>query len=220
MKRVCLTLGVLLLCAAVLVAQRRAPREMDTWSLPLAKTEAEKKILGVLDEMVRQRRTYLSVPMTDGRALRVLTEALDAKHVVEIGTSTGYSGLWICLALQNTGGRLTTYEIDRQRAAMAREHFQQAGVEKMVTIVEGDAHELVTQLKGPIDLVFIDADKEGYVDYLNKLLPLLRPGGLILAHNIGMAPDYARAVTTSADLETVFHMEGAGMSVTLKKRRT
>jgi predicted O-methyltransferase YrrM len=126
--------------------------------------------------------------------------------------------LWICLALQNTGGRLSTYEIDRQRAATAREHFRQAGVEKLITVIEGDAHELVTQLKGPIDLVFIDADKEGYVDYLNKLLPLVRPGGLILAHNIGMAADYARAVTTSADLETVFYMEGAGMSVTLKKR--
>jgi predicted O-methyltransferase YrrM len=218
MKRMRITVGILLAAAASVAGQWRTPRELETANPPMARTEAEKRILNVMDEMARQRRTYLSVPMTDGRALRVLTEALNAKHVVEIGTSTGYSGLWICLALQNTGGRLSTYEIDRQRAATAREHFRQAGVEKLITVIEGDAHELVTQLTGPIDLVFIDADKEGYVDYLNKLLPLVRPGGLILAHNIGMAADYARAVTTSADLETVFYMEGAGMSVTLKKR--
>jgi spermidine synthase len=64
---------------------------------------------------------------------------------------------------------LTTFEIDHQRATMAQEHFKEAGVEKMVTIIEGDAHELVTKLKGPIDVAFIDADKSGYVDYLNKL---------------------------------------------------
>jgi predicted O-methyltransferase YrrM len=218
MKRRFVTFGILLALAMGVAAQRRAPREAELSNPPLARTEADRRVLGVLDELVRLRRTYLSVPASDGRALRVLTEALNAKHVVEIGTSTGYSGLWICLALQNTGGRLTTYEIDRQRAATAREHFKQAGVEKLVTVLEGDAHELITRLQGPVDLVFIDADKEGYVDYLNKLLPLVRPGGLILAHNIGMAADYARAVTTNPDLETVFYMEGAGMSITLKKR--
>ena len=101
---------------------------------------------------------------------------------------------------------------------MAQEHFKQAGVEKMVTIIEGDAHELVAKLKGPIDVAFINADKSGYVDYLNKLLPAVQPGGLILAHNVDMIPDYVKAVTTSAELETIFYMEGGGLAVTLKKR--
>ena len=101
---------------------------------------------------------------------------------------------------------------------MAREHFKKAGVEEIVNIVEGDAHEQVRKLKGPIDVVFIDADKSGYVDYLNKLLPLVRPGGLILAHNTDMVPDYVEAVTTNGDLETIFYLEGAGLGVTLKKR--
>ena len=101
---------------------------------------------------------------------------------------------------------------------MAQEHFKEAGVEKMVTITQGDAHELVAKLKGPIDVAFIDADKSGYVDYLNKLLPLVQSGGLILAHNVDMVPDYVKAVTTSADLETIFYMEGGGLAVTLKKR--
>ena len=101
---------------------------------------------------------------------------------------------------------------------MAGGHFQEAGVDNLVTIVEGDAHQNVAKLKGPIDLAFIDADKDGYMDYLNKVLPLVRPGGLILAHNVDMVPDYVKAVTTSADLETIFYMEGGGLAVTLKKR--
>jgi caffeoyl-CoA O-methyltransferase len=86
----------------------------------------------------------------------------------------------------------------------------------MVTIVEGDAHQTVSRLKEPIDVVFIDADKEGYVDYLNKLAPLVKPGGLILAHNAEMVPDYLRAVTARDDLETVLY--GSSLAVTLKKR--
>ncbi len=61
---------------------------------------------------------------------------------------------------------------------------RQAGVADLVTIIEGDAHETVSQHSEPIDILFLDADKEGYVDYLNKLLPLVKPGGLIIAHNM------------------------------------
>jgi predicted O-methyltransferase YrrM len=192
---------------------------------PLSKSEAEKKILSVLDDMNgNQSRGMMNVPITDGRLLRLLTETIGAKHVVEIGTSNGYSGNWLCLALRTTGGKLTTYEIDERRASLARENFKRAGVDKLVTLVEGDAHNEVTKLKEPIDLLFIDADKEGYVDYLNKLLPLVRPGGLIVAHNVsirggrGSIPDYVKAVTTNPDLETIFYEQGAGVSVTLKKR--
>ena len=168
--------------------------------------------------MVTLQETYLSVPVQDGKALRLLTEAKGAKNVVEIGTSTGYSGLWFCLALQSTNGHLTTFEIDHQRASLARKHFKEAGVDAMVSVIEGDAHEQIAQLKGPFDVAFIDADKSGYVDYLYKLLPLMRPGGLILAHNVEMVPDYMKEVTTNPDLETIVYTEGAGLAVTLKKR--
>ena len=185
------------------------------------RTQQEKVILNVIEEMFNAGRVHLNVPATDGRMLRVLTEATGAKHVVEIGTSTGYSGLWFCLALQKTGGRLTTFEIDAGRAATAREHFRQAGVEGITTIIEGNAHETVSRLKEPIDVAFIDADKEGYVDYLNKLLPLVRPGGLILAHNVSMAAvakGYVKEITSNPELETIFYMDGAGLSISLKKR--
>jgi caffeoyl-CoA O-methyltransferase len=218
MKHTFAIIGILLEMAVVSFSQQRGMSEFDPLTPPLAKTEGEKRILSVLEEMAKANQTYLSVPRQDGEALWLLTEAVDAKQVVEIGASTGYSGLWFCLALQKTGGHLTTFEINHQRASLARQHFKNAGVENLVTVVEGDAHEQVAKLKGPIDVAFIDADKGGYVDYLKKLLPLVRPGGLILAHNVDMAPDYVKGVTTHADLETIFYMQGAGLGVTLKKR--
>jgi caffeoyl-CoA O-methyltransferase len=184
----------------------------------LARPEAETRILAAIGAATEAGELYANVPAADGKMLRLLAEAIDAKNVVEIGTSTGLSGLWFAMALQKTGGRLHTFEYDRARAASARAHFKKAGVEGLVDLIEGDAHKTVAGLKGPVDLVFIDADKEGYVDYLEKLLPLVRPGGLILAHNIEMVPDYVRAVTGKRDLETVFYRDGAGLAVTLKKR--
>jgi caffeoyl-CoA O-methyltransferase len=188
---------------------------------PVPANEEEKMILNILEDMnANQSAGMMNVPPTDGRLLRLLTEAVGAKHVVEIGTSNGYSGIWFCLALRTTGGKLTTHEIDARRASLARENFKRAGVDKLITLVEGDAHETVKNLKEPIDILFIDADKEGYIDYLNKLLPLVRSGGLILAHNVpGSAPDYVKAVTTNPDLETVFYEQGGGVGVTLKKRQ-
>jgi len=191
-------------------------------SPPVAKSETEKGILDVLDEMDRtQRGGNMNVPAEDGRLLRILAESVGAKHIVEIGTSNGYSGIWQCLALKSTGGKLTTFEIDARRAAMARENFKKAGVEDLVTLVEGDAHEKVAQVEGPIDILFLDADKEGYLDYLTKLLPKIRPGGLILGHNINPGqsdPEFIKAITTNPDLETLILNHTGGISVTLKKR--
>ena len=230
MKAVLITLSAVGLWVVAAMAQRSGRdadpgrQELESFRrAPLAKSETEKKILNVLDDMdQKQRRGNMNVPVDDGRLLRVLTESLGAKHVVEIGTSNGYSGIWLCLALRKTGGKLTTYEIDVRRAEMARQNFRRAGVEKMVTLIEGDAHEEVVKLKDSIDLLFLDADKTGYIDYLEKLLPLVRPGGLIVAHNMNRRqadPKYVEAITTNSDLESVFVNAGAsGIGVTLKKR--
>jgi predicted O-methyltransferase YrrM len=105
---------------------------------------------------------------------------------------------------------------------MARANFEKAGVSDLVTIIEGDAHETVAQHKEPIDVLFLDADKKGYIDYLQKLLPLVRPGGLILGHDMHRPmpdPRYIEAVTKNPDLDTSFvMMESYGISLTVKKR--
>jgi caffeoyl-CoA O-methyltransferase len=185
---------------------------------PVAKTDSEKRILATIDEAVKAGELFANVPAADGRLLRLLVETTNAKNVIELGTSTGISGMWFCLGLDRTGGRLTTFELDPRRAATAAAHFRNAGVDRLVTIVQGDAHENIRRLKEPIDILFIDAEKEGYVAYLNQLLPLVRPGGLILAHNVDMATDYIAAVARNADLDTVIYRQGGGMGLTLKKR--
>ncbi len=205
-------------------AGKREPAKFISNVLP--KDDSEKKILDVLTVMnEKERRGMMNVPMGDGRILRLLAESTGAKHVVEIGTSNGFSGIWFCLALRKTGGKLTTYELNKERAALARKNFKRAGVDELVTLIEGDAHVEAPKLKDKdttIDILFLDADKSGYIDYLNKLLPLVRPGGLIVAHNMTprMAdPRYVKAITTNPELETLFvNMNASGIGVTMKKR--
>ncbi len=185
------------------------------------KNDFEKKILAALDAM-RQGPRFANVPGDHGRLLRLLTESLGAKLVVEIGTSTGESAVYLGLALRTTGGKLITHELDKGRAAVARENFKKAGVDDLITVIEGDAHETVKQHKDPIDILFLDADKEGYIDYMEKLLPLVRPGGLVIAHNMNSRqadPRYVKAITTNPELETlILYAEQGGVGVTMKKR--
>jgi predicted O-methyltransferase YrrM len=193
--------------------------EFDT--PPLGKTDQEKQALAVLDEMSKGQ-WYLNVTKREGRLLRQLTESLGAQRVVEIGTSSGYSTIWLALGVRATGGKLFTHEINPETAKMAHANFEKAGVSDLITIIEGDAHETVAQHKEPIDVLFLDADKKGYIDYLQKLLPLVRPGGLILGHDMHRPmpdPRYIEAITKNPDLDTSFvMMESFGISLTVKKR--
>jgi len=195
---------------------------------------AEKATLAAIEKMKEGPR-YANISTQDGRLLRMLTESTGAKRVVEIGTSTGESGAWIGLGLRQTGGHLYTHEIDAGRAKIAQENFKKAKLDKQVTIVMGDAHKTVLRYQDPkdelfvdtkkgdaIDIIFLDADKPGYIDYLEKLVPLVRPGGLIVAHNMVYPtpdPKFIKAISTNPNLETMFLLlDGAGMSVTMKKR--
>ncbi len=189
----------------------------------LAASKEEAKILSVLDELFAKPDNLCNVTPEDGRLLRILAETRRAPYVVEIGASNGYSALWLCLGLRKTGGNVVTHEIDPYRVELARENFERAGVAELVTVVEGNAHDTVKDVNEPIDILFIDADKDGYLDYLNKLLSLVRPGGLIIAHNTTdraeEMPDFIEAITTNPNLETVLlHQQSNGLSLTVKKR--
>lgn len=187
----------------------------------LPKDDVEEHVLATLEEM-RAGPGYANVSVRDGRVLRLLTEAVNAQRVVEIGTSTGESAVWFALALRETGGHLYTHEVDEERARIARENFRTAGVDSVITVIEGNAHETVQRYEEPIDIVFLDADKSGYPDYLDKLLPLVRPGGLVIAHNMNRPepdPGYIEAITQNPELESVFlFMDAAGLGITMKKR--
>jgi len=141
------------------LAQRkgRQPPPENT-PAPLPRDDFERNAFSVLAD-IHQNQQYLNVSRDDGRLLRIYTELANTKKAIELGTSTGYSGIWIALALRRTGGRLTTFEIDRPRAEAAAANFKRAGVDGLIDIVVGDAHKEAGKVSGPLDLVFSDADK-------------------------------------------------------------
>ncbi|NUQ34720.1 MAG: class I SAM-dependent methyltransferase [Planctomycetaceae bacterium] len=157
--------------------------DTDSFDVDLIDRTGAPVVLDTINAAVQNGDLYANVPAADGRLLRMLVEASNAKNVIEIGASTGLSGMWIALGLRKTGGKLTTFELDRGRAASARANYKRAGVGGLVTLVEGDAHENVRKLKEPVDVVFIDADKEGYDAYYEATLQLLRRGGLVAFDN-------------------------------------
>jgi len=126
----------------------------------------------------------MNVPEADGQALHDIVLQNKYKNALEIGTSNGYSGLWIAWALSKTGGKLITIEIDRGRHEEAIAYFREAGLDKFVDARLGDAHTLVPALPGPFDFVFCDADKEWYENYLKAALPKITVGGCFAAHNV------------------------------------
>ena len=183
--------------------------------------EFERNAFDVLAD-IHQNQQYLNVSRDDGRMLRIFTELANTKKAMRLGASTGYSGIWIALALRRTSGRLTTFEIDRARAATAAANFKRAGVDGLIDIVVGDAHKEVGKVSGPIDFVFSDADKEGYLTYF-------RVSGAEAAQRSAcsfpttwrypsLIPAYIRAITTDPDYETVFfNMHRTGVAVSHKR---
>jgi caffeoyl-CoA O-methyltransferase len=125
----------------------------------------------------------LNVPYEDGKVLYGLIVKNNFKRALEIGTSTGHSGIWIAWALSKTGGKLITIEIDKARHETALRNFEKAGVASYIDARLADAHQLVKDLEGPFDFVFSDADKDWYAQYFKDLDPKLTVGGCYTAHN-------------------------------------
>ncbi len=162
----------------------------------------------ILDEMESKIGRYWSTPRTDAQFLNLMVKATRAVNVLEVGTSQGYSAIWMGLALEETGGRLTTIEIDRGRHALAQKNVRDAGLAGRITLIRGDAHRELAGLKGPFDFVFLDADKDGQMDYFKKLFPKkLAPGAIIAVHNAiseaGDLKDYTEMIGRHPDFDTV-----------------
>lgn len=158
--------------------------------------ELDRKVQSFLDAE-RNRWDYLNVPYQDGRILHDLVVKGAYQSILEIGTSTGHSTVWLAWAAAKTGGRVTTIEIDRERHQRALATIKRAGLAEYVDARLADAHELVKQLPGPWDFVFQDADKEWYLQYFRDLEAKMAPGGCYTAHNV--ARPYARQVIDFLD---------------------
>jgi predicted O-methyltransferase YrrM len=139
----------------------------------------------VLDEVARAGAAH-HLPLVDaevGALLRVLATAIGATRMLEIGTAIGYSGIWLARALP-ADGMLFTMEKDPDRAALAKQNFVRAGVADRVSILVGDAALKVAKVSGPFDLIFQDGHKPMYNTLLDRLVALLRPGGLLVSDNV------------------------------------
>jgi predicted O-methyltransferase YrrM len=139
----------------------------------------------VLDQIARGNVTR-GLPLVDaevGALLRVLATSVQASRILEIGTAIGYSGIWLARALP-PGGMLVTIGSDEDRAREARDNFARAGVSDRVSVVVGDAQLKIAKVAGPFDLIFQDGDKQLYIPLLDRLVALLRPGGLLVTDNV------------------------------------
>jgi caffeoyl-CoA O-methyltransferase len=173
---------------------------------PVKRDPAQLKRL--LDEMEAKGYQYWSVPRKDAEFLHLMVKATRSMNILELGTSHGFSAIWIGLGLEETGGRLMTIEIDPDRYNLARKHVDEAGLSQRITLIKGDAHAAVPTLDGPFDFVFMDADKEGQMDYFNKLYPKkLLPGGMLAVHNAirqaSSMQGYLKMIRKHPDFDTV-----------------
>ena len=127
-----------------------------------------------------------NLPLVDaevGALLRTLAMAAGATRILEIGTAIGYSGIWLAGALPD-GGSLLTMEMNADRAREARDNFESAGLAGRVNVIVGDAQRMLAKVAGPFDVIFQDGDKQLYSPLLDRLVTLLRPGGLLITDNV------------------------------------
>ncbi|MBI1898721.1 MAG: O-methyltransferase, partial [Acidobacteria bacterium] len=166
------------------------------------------QVLQHLAGMRAAERGMMNVAPAEGEYLENLARKVKARRVLEIGTSNGYSGIWLALGLRETGGRLITLDVDEPRWKLAQKNFAATGLASIIDSRLTDALKELPKLKGPFDLVFIDAWKPDYIRYLQMTLPLVPSGGVITAHNVHSHPqdmqDFLQAIKTDPSLKTEF----------------
>ena len=193
--------------------------------------------LAIIDREGRAEGLPIVFPDT-GALLHTLASACGARRILEIGTAIGYSTVWMATALPDDG-TVITMEYDPGRAARARDHFAAAGLADKISVIVGDATRFLHKVGGPFDLIFQDSDKKLYEPMLDRLIELLRPGGLLVADNVlwngEVIPGYVRdrkyseedtaaivtfskRVATDPRLYTSFLQVGDGVSVSVKLR--
>jgi predicted O-methyltransferase YrrM len=188
----------------------------------------EQKLQNLLDDLERagaandavetdRSRKMLNLEPGTARLVAILARATSATRVLEIGTSNGYSTIWLGWAVAPAGGRVISIEKSPEKHAMARENLARAGLENYVELRLGDASEIARELPGPFDLVFFDADRLTAPEQLRILVPKLTPRALLLADNVLSHPDeivgYLNAVADLSDFEHVVVPVGKGLSI-------
>lgn len=193
------------ICGTVLTVEAQAPEQAN-----------------VLADIKARDTGQLAVSEEDGRFLRLMIASSGAKRALEIGGASGYSAIWMGMALRETGGRLVTIEYDPARAKELAENIRRAGLSDIVQVVAGDAFQQIPKIQGTFDFVFLDAWKRDYKRFLDLVYPRLDKGGLFIAHNVvnkrSEMGDFLDAIQKNPSLwTTIVSPSGEGMSVSLKR---
>ncbi len=181
-----------------------------------------KKVLPMLKNLPYEHGGW-NIEATDGRYLYDLITENGYKNGLEVGTSNGYSTLWLGLAFQQTGGEIITIEINEKRANEARQNFKKAELDHVIDSRLNDALKEIQGIQGSFDFIFLDAAKSDYLEYLRMLKPKLKPGGVITAHNVinlqsGMK-DFLDTIKNDSDFQTeIVKTSHHGISVSFYKK--
>jgi predicted O-methyltransferase YrrM len=200
----------------------------ETWAwvddyLEGALNAGDAELDACLEANARGELPSIDVSPLQGKLLFLIAQIQGARRILEIGTLGGYSTIWLARALP-ADGRLTTLELNPKHASVARSNIERAGLAGKVEVVEGPASESLARLlddgRGPFDLIFIDADKTGYPDYLRRALKLARPGTVIIGDNVvrrGMVADGECADANVRGAREFVELAGAeaGLSATV-----
>jgi predicted O-methyltransferase YrrM len=212
--------GLVLFAFALPLALSLAPAQ----TVPAPSQALDARVRDFLASQKGQWRQE-NVTETDGRLLHDLIIERGYKRALEIGTSTGHSGIWQAWALSKTGGSLVTVEIEEFRHLAAVRNFKSAGLDAFIDARLGDAHALVETIEGPFDFIFIDADQNWTLNYFEALLPKLAPGGCFAVHNVVSlgymkgVRDFLERVRALDLLETrIEPSSGGGISLSFKNR--
>ena len=183
-----------------------------------------------LDEIPSEKRLNC-VSKNIGMFYNILLKSINAKNILEIGMSVGYSGLWFADAVMSNkqlNGQIITIDREKFKIDNARRNFEEAGVDSLIKIREGEARKILQEIKAEFnenyfDFIFIDADKESYIEYFDLCLPLVRKGGIIGADNIlfperfnEMMADYLSHVRSKSNVQSVTIPIDNGEEVTIK----
>ncbi len=188
-------------------------------------------LTALLDELARfgrdndareteRPRRMLNITSDTGRLLWILVKAIGASRILEVGTSNAYSTIWLADAARETGGRVTTLELNPDKVKLARANLARAGLADRVDLLEGRAAETLATLPGPFDFVFLDADRPNYLTYLDLVVPRVATRGLIVADNVTSHAEelrpYLARVKSHPALFSVTVPIGNGEEISLK----
>ncbi len=182
----------------------------------------------VLLSLEKTQKEFWNIDRNTANFLNMLIKIHNSKNALEIGTSNGYSGIWLADALKHTGGKLTTIEFWDKRQSVARENFRLCNVDDIIETKLGSALLILDEMSGeieqglrePFDFIFIDANKLEYIQYFHKVDPLLKSGGIIAADNTishaKKVEPYLKALVEHPSYQNQMLNFEAGLFVSLK----